>query len=388
MSSLSAIFLCSVLLALVIGCSGNNSPDNPVTESGVSLHTELGGNARGYERACGPRNFTFPADHGAHHAFRNEWWYVTGNVESTNAKKFGFHATFFRIANSPPDETESSDQAAQSAWSANEFYMAHFAISESGAAQISAHERFSRAAAGLAGAQVDLTANDTVRVWLDNWSLTAGSSQGNLTWQLYMADGEDVIDLTLRAQKPIVLQGDKGFSQKSTDPCNSSYYYALSRLRASGKLTSNGVSHEVQGSAWLDREWSSSALGDDQIGWDWFALQLNDGRDMMFYQLRKEDGSRDPYSHAVEIDEQGNKNVLPVSLIDIEIEDWWQSKSGARYPVGGKIRRADTEEVIIFKPLIENQELDLTVRYWEGAIILTDLDGRSIGRGYMELTGY
>ena len=144
----------------------------------------------------------------------------------------------------------------------------------------------------------------------------------------------------------------------------------------------------MTGTAWLDREWSSSALADNQVGWDWFALQLDDGRDIMLYQLRNADGSIDPFSYAVEIDQNGNKTVLPNAAIDIEVDQWWQSESGARYPVSGEIRRSDTNEVIRYQPLINDQELDLTVRYWEGAIVLRDAQDQAIGRGYLELTGY
>ena len=183
-----------------------------------------------------------------------------------------------------------------------------------------------------------------------------------------------------------MLQGNRGYSQKSADPCNSSYYYSLPRLRATGTIQSNNETHSVEGSAWIDREWSSSALAPDQVGWDWFALQMDDGRDIMLYQLRKDDGSADPYSHAVEIDEQGRKREIPVPRI--EISQWWQSQTGAKYPIAGRLHRSDSDEVIVFTPLIENQELLLTVRYWEGAIRLADESGKSTGRGYLELTGY
>ena len=362
-------------LLLLVACdySSEKSTDSTDTSSIVSLHTELGGDARGYERACGPREFTFPQDHGAHREFRNEWWYITGNVKSENTD-LGFHVTFFRIANQPqPSDSES-------AWAASQFYMGHFAVTAAGQQRVRAHERFARAAAGLAGAERRDT--ETI-VWLDDWTLTHTASG---VWTLQVADESEEINLKLTAEKPVVLQGEAGYSRKSADPCNASYYYSMPRLRAEGQISVAGQSFDVSGSAWLDREWSSSALAADQVGWDWFALQLDDGRDIMFYQLRNSDGRADPHSHAVEIDQLGGRQAIPVP--ELKIDRWWRSPNGGNYPVAGRLLRTDTGEVIVFEPLIENQELLLTVRYWEGAIRLRDESGEPIGRGYLELTGY
>jgi len=389
--------LFAVTTALISAC--NQQPSSPPTD-GVSLHSELGGEAIGFERACSARQFKFPEDHGAHPSFRNEWWYITGNAADTSGQQFGFHVTFFRIANEPPiPATEAT--ANSSSWSSNEFYMAHFAVTSEGR-EIKKFERFARAAAGLAGADITTLANkkgedtkngeseNVVRVWLDDWQLSAthGDNSHSLNWRISMATADTTLDITLTPQKPIVLQGDSGYSQKSADPCNASYYYSITRLQASGTLGIDGTTHDINGTAWLDREWSSSALGDNQSGWDWFALQLDDGRDIMLYQLRLRDGTRDTYSYAVEIDQQGNAQEIPIGNIDIETTRWWQSESGNRYPVAGVIHRKDTGETIIFEPLTDNQELDFTVRYWEGAIVLANEQGLPMGRGYMELTGY
>jgi len=364
---------------------------------GISLHTELGGRAEGYERACVPREFVFPRDHGAHPEFRNEWWYVTGNLQTAGSKRFGFHATFFRIATRPVDSlnAELTAESVSSSWASSEFYMAHFAIVAESAERVNAYERFGRSAVGLAGAVVNESVDrieesntELVKVWLDDWQLLANEKDGQLVWQLQIKEENDSLDLTLVADKPLVLQGRDGYSQKSRDPCNSSYYYSFTRLQASGNVVVDNKSSEVSGSAWLDREWSSSALADDQIGWDWFALQLDDGREIMFYQLRKNDGSSDPFSHAVEIDKDGKKTEIPLELLELDIDRWWRSKAGARYPVSGTITRKDSNETIVYRPLIDDQELNLTVRYWEGAIKLTDVAGQPIGRGYLELTGY
>lgn len=383
--------LAGVVCLLVFSVFLSSTSKKTVADNGVSLHTELGGSAEGYQRVCGSRELVFPQDHGAHPSFRNEWWYMTGNLTSEENTKFGFHITFFRIANRDNNNTKVSVSEQSSLWATSEFYMAHFAITQEGTERTLAHERFARAAAGLAGAKVTEEPSEQqplVRVWLDDWQLLAEDIDGELVWQLSLSEGTEKLELSLSALKPLILQGKEGYSQKSADPCNASRYYSLTRLQANGDVSVAGVNHRVTGSAWLDREWSSSALADDQVGWDWFALQLNDGREIMFYQLRKADGSTDPYSHAVEIDQLGVKTELPQNQISLEVDDWWQSASGAKYPVGGRIQRADNSETYFYRPLVRDQELDLTVRYWEGAIVLSNEAGEPIGHGYLELTGY
>lgn len=364
------------LCTLVFACQ-----DNPheITSPIVSLHKQLGGDAQGYKRACSARTFHFPEDHLAHPEFRNEWWYVTGNVTSDDAKRFGFHATFFRIATRPM-ELKVSD----SNWETNQFYMAHFAVSREGDSHLHASERFARSAAGLAGTALE---SGLSRVWLEDWELIQTSPGDKPSWQLVLSDGASTaIDLTMSATKPHVLQGENGYSQKSKDPCNASYYYAYTRINTNGTVMLDGQSYTVQGTSWLDREWSSSALAENQVGWDWFALQFDNGREVMFYQLRETDGTASTYSRAVEIDVHGTNRSI--SVPQLQVKRWWHSTSGGRYPVEGQLTWQDTGKVVRFSPLIDNQELNLTVRYWEGAIVLSDSRGARVGQGYLELTGY
>ncbi len=361
-------------LAVLAGCG---APEPP-SDSGVNVAEALGqAEAEGFARATDPRRFRFPADHGPHPAFRNEWWYLTGNLEGTGGRRFGFQVTFFRIGlSAEPVESPS-------AWAANAVWMAHFALTDAHGKRFHAFERFARDAVGLAGAQAEPLA-----VWLEEWRLT-GTEDG-LPWRLEMAEEGIGLNLSLEPQKPPVLQGDAGLSQKSAEPGNASYYYSIPRLAARGTVTSNGETIPVTGLAWLDREWSTSALGPDQVGWDWFALQFDDGSDLMLYRLRRRDGATDPHSAGSFITPEGGKRALAAGDFELEPVEMWESPRGGRYPVAWRLRLPALGLELVIRPLLRDQELELTVRYWEGAVdVHGTRGGRPVqGRGYVELTGY
>jgi predicted secreted hydrolase len=243
----------------------------------------LGGGDEGFARASAPRPFRFPDDHGPHPAYRSEWWYYTGNLRAGDGRRFGFQLTFFRFALSP----EPVERA--SAWGTNQVYMAHFAVTDVAGRRFHAAERFGRGALDLAGARAA-----PYRVWLGRWQASAGSTPFPLALQA--EDGGYGIDLVLARGKPVVANGEAGLSRKSAEPGNASYYYSIPRMPVSGRVTTPEGAWEVEGAAWFDREWSSSALAPDQVGWDWFALQLSDGRDLMVFRLRTRDGGADPHS--------------------------------------------------------------------------------------------
>ncbi len=271
-----------------------------------------------------PRPFAFPADHGPHPEFRTEWWYYTGNLETLTGRHVGFQLTFFRIALGPPEPILSVPRA--SAWAASQLYLAHFALTDTEGRRFHAWSRMSREALGLAGARAH-----PFRVWLDDWS--AASEAGGLPVRLRAAEGDVAIDLVLGSDKPVVLQGDRGLSQKGPEPGNASYYYSLTRMPARGTVRVGGTSLDVSGLAWMDREWSTSALGRDLAGWDWMALQLEDGRDVMLYQLRRRDGTADPFSAGTLIAGDGRSKPLGPGDVAIEVLDHWTSpRTGVRYP--------------------------------------------------------
>jgi len=371
-----ALWLLILITLVLIGCRQSDSPDDigPVFD----VADTLGGQAQeGYARAEAVREFHFPADHGPHPDFQTEWWYFTGNLNDKEGARYGFQLTFFRIALSPQTVERESD------WATRQAYMAHFAITDASGEKFYGFERFSRGAAGLAGAELD-----PFRVWLEDWSIS--NANGNeFPWELKASTGSIGFSLSIEPLKDIVLQGDRGLSQKSGAVGNASYYYSITRLAAEGTITIDGEVHYVKGTAWLDREWSTSALGEGQIGWDWFALQLDDGRDIMYYQLRQEDGQADPSSQGIIVSPQGNKTGLNASDVKLEVLNTWESPGGGLYPLEWRMTLIPSDETLIIRTILEGQEQNLSVRYWEGAIDVFDETGEEeIGRGYMELTSY
>ena len=368
---------------LCSGCvddTGSGKEARPGQLPGVTgIRYLAGGNNNGFLRARSPRNFTFPADYGAHPGFRTEWWYLTGNLDTPTDRHFGFELTFFRVALAPDAVTR------ESAWSGNSVWMAHFALTDPAAGQFRPAEKLGREALGLAGAVAS-----PFRVWLDDWQIVE-REPGVLSVEA--GDGEAAIYLELRGLDRIVLQGDAGLDRKGPEPGNASFYYSAPRLSVTGRvMSSDGSADAVSGTAWLDREWSTSALSPGIAGWDWFALQLDDGRDLMFYRLRQEDGGTSAYSGGSITDGAGNTRRLAASEVELQVLDYWQSaSSGVVYPVAWRMRIASLGTDLVIEPFLPNQELNLSVRYWEGAVrVLEDSAAprRALGRGYLELAGY
>ena len=345
----------------------------------MAVGEALGGPTAGFERALLPRPFVFPADHGPHSGFRTEWWYYTGNLETADGRHFGFQLTFFRIALAPTMVSRAS------AWASREAYMAHFALTNTGGGRFSAAGRLSRAALGLAGAQAQ-----PFRVWVENWS-AEGVGGDAIPLRLRAAEGDVAIDLTLSAATPVVLHGDRGLDKKGPEPGNASYYYSLTRMPAAGRVTVGGDAFDVKGLAWMDREWSTSSLGSDLVGWDWMAIQLADGRDLMLYRLRRADGSADRLSSGSLVHADGGSRHLGLEDFRIEVLDTWSSPRGAaRYPSRWRVTLPSEGLDLEVVPRLADQELALAVRYWEGAVRVTGRSSRGplAGAGYVELVGY
>ena len=245
--------------------------------------------------------------------------------------------------------------------------------------------RLSREALGLSGARAE-----PFRVWLEDWSAESEVA-GGFPVRLRAADGEVAIDLVLEIGKPLVLQGDRGWSAKGPEPGNASYYYSFTRMRARGTVRVGGESLDVSGLAWMDREWSTSALHRDLAGWDWLALQLDDGRDVMVYQLRRRDGAPDPHSAGTLIATDGSTRALAREDATLEVLDRWTSPaSRVRYPSRWRLTIPTADLAVEITPRLAAQELIVGTRYWEGAVrVQGTAGGRPVsGRGYVELVGY
>ncbi|NLE76459.1 MAG: carotenoid 1,2-hydratase [Chloroflexi bacterium] len=341
------------------------------------LGATVGADISGFARVEGPWPLAFPADHGPHPQYQTEWWYYTGNLEGPAGEAFGFQLTFFRRGLTPGETQRPS------AWGGNQVYFAHFALTDGAAGSFTAAERFSRGAAGLAGAQAT-----PFRVWLDGWSVEA--VKGDVV-RLRAAHGDRALDLTLTPQKPPAAHGGNGFSPKSAAPGNASVYYSLSRLAAAGQLTVGGRTLTVNGAAWMDHEWSTSALGTGQVGWDWYSLQLDDGWEVMFFQIRLEDGRVEPVSSGSLVAPDGTVQPLRREELRLEVQRMWQSPhSRARYPAVWLLEAPAHGLRLTVEPLLADQELNLSFVYWEGAVQVSGShSGQAVkGRGYVELTGY
>lgn len=337
-----------------------------------------GSSMEGFARAIGPYDWQFPQDFGAHPDFQTEWWYYTGNLATEDGRRFGFQFTIFRRAITP----QQSDS--DSAWRTNQMYLAHFTVSDIADERFLHAQRLSRGGAGLAGATVD----PRYRVWLEDWEIIAQNDEATLV--RIHAEAEDfAIDLTLEQVKPPALHGDGGLSPKSDEPGNASYYYTLSRLLTEGTITIGEQQYAVSGNTWKDHEFSTSALGANAQGWDWFGLIFDNNTELMVGQIRLVDAGVEPAFGGLYIHEDGSTEYLSSEQISITPTDTWVSPhTDAEYPSGWDIVIQTEQGEIAFhaEPLMRDQELaDTDPSYWEGAVRIT---GDVTGYGYAELTGY
>jgi predicted secreted hydrolase len=385
--------LAAAVAAAAAGAAGAAcSPSEPARPARATLELGdvLGGADTLHARAWAPRTFEFPADHGPHPEFRTEWWYFTGNLTSSGGRALGYQLTFFRSALADSASFAAGAGDTPSAWRTRHAYMAHFAVSDLGAARIHAAERFGRDAVGLAGARAE-----PFQVWLGDWLAasvdTAAPGHDTFPVRLRAQAGDVAIDLLLQQGRPVVLQGEAGLSRKGPEPGNASYYYSLTRMPTTGTIRVGREMMEVSGRSWLDREWSTSVLGDGLAGWDWMALQLGDSSDLMLYRLRRHDGRVDPHSAGLHVAADGATTPLQAGDFSMAATRTWRSPaSGAEYPVAWRVRiprhGLDLEVAAAF----DDQEMDLAVLYWEGSVRVSGTRrGDSLdGRGYLEMTGY
>jgi predicted secreted hydrolase len=358
---------------------GDSSFSSTRSKNNDSFSAVLSNDDKGFARAFKPQKFSFPSDHGPHNLFRSEWWYFTGNLKNPQGRRFGYELTFFRFA-LKPNLPES-----KSAWRTNQMYMAHLTLTDVETNRFYTDERVSRAGNDLAGAS-----NKSYQVWLYDWS---AKTEGKVDFPLRLNANSNgfAIDLLLTSSKAYVMQGDQGLSQKSPEPGNASYYYSYPRLETKGAVSVGGKQFSVTGTSWMDREWSTSALSNEQSGWDWFALQLSDNTELMFYQLRRKDGQRDSNSSGSYILADNTKLSLKDHDVIITTLDSWKSRHSAiTYPSRWRLSVPNQDLELEVVPLINDQELNVSYRYWEGAVSINGTkNGKLItGQGYVELAGY
>jgi len=374
----AAAFFVLVGLCVLIGMIVFQTPSGEAQAKLIGMPAQQ--NSASYERVDGPRLLEFPRDHGAHPSFQTEWWYYTGNLVADDGRRFGYQLTFFRRSLLPISEW----QQRESDWGANQVYMAHFTLTDVSAEKFQAFERFERGTAGLAGA----LGEPTFRVWLDDWS----AEQVGVDQYRIIAGQEDItLDLLLNDRKGPVLQGDRGYSRKGAQTGNASLYYSQTRLDSQGSLVYGGNTIQVRGESWMDREISTSALSKGQVGWDWFALQLDDGTELMVYLIREADGSAGDFSSGIQVLSDGKTRLLAKNDIQILPTGTWRSPhSGGTYPASWQVRVPSLNLDLKVQPQIADQELNVSFVYWEGSVRVEGTrEGNPVkGYGYVELTGY
>ena len=345
-----------------------------------------------FEIAKTPYHFSFPADHGAHPGYQSEWWYYTGHVKTADGRRFGFELTFFRVGLRPGDPPP---LAGQSRWRGNELYPAHFALTDENGKTFYHIDRFAREALGMGHA-----ATGRLDVRADDWTLTGAPLGRPDRERMVMRAGEDTpdgrnaIDFVQIPEKRPAIHGHDGVSRKAACASCASHYYSYTRLRTTGTLTFHGVPLRVDGLSWMDHEYGSAELQGNQAGWDWFALQLDDHREIMLYNLRQKDGRITPESSGSIVEPDGSVRYLPRDAFAIEAVGRWKSPhTGADYPSGWRVRIPSARLDVTLMPTVLDQELAGTsgggISYWEGSVGIRRADtAQPAGAGYVELTGY
>ena len=341
------------LIALAAALSMLASGPYPVVKPGVRL--------------------SFPADHGAHPAFRTEWWYVTGWLRTAEGRDLGFQVTFFRTR-------PAADEANPSAFAPRQVMFAHAALSDPAVGHLLHDQRVARAGFGLAEA-----ATGDADVVLEDWNL---KRSGDGRWRTHVAGRDFALDLTLNPTQPVMLEGDGGYSRKGPSPAQASYYYSLPHLRVSGSVVVAGRRTPVTGEAWLDREWSSAMLAPGAVGWDWAGLDLADGGALTVFQVRDVQGRPLWAGGSLRMKDGVLVRLGPGDVVFATLRRWRSPRTGAVYPVERSVtvRLPGGARTWTLEPLFDDQEIDSRAGggpvYWEGAVRTPG------GRGYLELTGY
>ena len=325
--------------------------------------------------------YRFPRDFYSHDEFRIEWWYYTGHLEDAAGRSFGYQLTFFRVALDGEGKVNNPSQ-----WKIGHIYFAHMTLSDMENEKFYFFERINRAGLGQAGAE-----SDQLKVWNEDWSLT----QNGKAHHLKAREGEVAFDLKLTPSKPIVFQGRDGVIQMGEAAGNAWQYFSFTRMRTEGQVILKGKTYRVKGLSWMDHEFSSSQLNKEQIGWDWFSVQLDNDTELMLYQIRKKNGAIEKNSSGTWVDADGRGTHLVFSEYSIHPEGQWVSQqSGTTYPAGWTLEVPKHGIRLKVTPEMANQELhhlrSISTSYWEGSVQVSGtVKGKPVtGKGYVELVGY
>lgn len=337
-----------------------------------------------WQRVLEVRPFVFPDDHGPHEQYQLEWWYYTGNLRDESGSRYGYQLTFFRTGmRYLPDNP--------SRWALRDLYIAHFALTDVLKQKHRFWERMQRTGPGWAG----VTPN-AERIWNGNWQLRMEHDpHSGCTRHFLSAQADEIaVDLVLTPVKPLVLHGDRGLSRKGAAPGNASYYYSFTRLATHGELQIGQRRLRVSGESWMDHEFSSSFLEDSQAGWDWFSIQLDNGCELMLYQMRRNSGEPDAASSGTIVYADGSTRSLLSEDFHLEAHRPWTSpRTGGRYPLVWRISIPAVSAELEVTAVVESQEMDTRwstgMAYWEGCIDVKGLwqNEQVTGHGYLEMTG-
>ena len=430
-----------VLLFAVAGCrpASSTTADLRPSPRADAVTGLLQGGSDGFAVADRPPAMQFPRDHLPHPQYRTEWWYFTGHLQAADGRQFGFQYTVFRQALRPPGGVSAQVPGGASAWRTDTAWLAHLALTDIQLGEHAGHARIARGSMGLGGlvspaagpAQQTVSAEPSrahampgnFALVVDGWRMQrsadgafliqadsadgafliqAESADGAFLSQAASADADDSrapagantesgdIGLRLRlvpVSEP-VLHGRQGWSRKG--PSSASYYYSIPRWQVAGAVrTTAGEWVQVRGDGWLDREWSTSALAPEQVGWDWFSLRLGqdqDGRDraLMLFRLRRSDCRRDAFDSGTLV--TGNvAQALTGDDFALTPVEFWQDEAGRRWPVRWTLTLRKPALRLEIRAVLADQLMRVGLVYWEGAV---NVDGDAKGRGYLEMTGY
>ncbi len=335
--------------------------------------------ATSWKQAAPGYHFQFPRDHASHPDYRIEWWYYTGNLHSADGRWFGYQLTFFRVG-------VDRNPVNPSIWAVRDLFLAHLAVTDTLKQRFYFDEKLNRAGPGWAGASTA-----AYQVWNDRWKVDL-DARGR---HLLLAESKKMgVRLVLEPGKPPVLHGDRGYSRKGESEGNASLYYSLTRMPTQGTVLVDGEEISVEGLSWMDHEFGTSFLESGQVGWDWMSIQLDDGTDLMVYQLRKADGTKSSRSSGTFVDIDGMSDILKAPEFEmLPLKQVDATASGARYPEEWVLHIPRLKLNLTVSPVLLSQEFrggQTGLRYWEGAVTVAGTRfGKTVrGRGYLEMTGY